>query len=36
MESQVKFCGQQNISGASEQNSVAPLSWTTKVDGDFS
>ena len=34
MESQVNSCGPQNISGASQQNSDAALSWTTEVGGD--
>ena len=33
MESQVKFRGQQNISGASQQNIVAAFSRTSEVDG---
>ena len=35
MESQIKFQGQQNISGASQQNSVAAFSLTTEADGEF-
>ena len=35
MEGQVKFCSQQNISGASQQNSFVAFSLTTQVDGDL-
>ena len=35
MESQVKFCSPQNISGASQQNSVAAFSETTEVEWDL-
>lgn len=35
MESRVKFCSQQNISGPSQQNSVAAFSQTTEADGDL-
>ena len=31
MESQVKFCGPQNITGASQLNSVAAFFWTTET-----
>ena len=34
MESQVKFRSPQNISGASQQNSVAAFSYKTEIDGD--
>ena len=32
MESQVKFCSQHNISGASQQNITVVFSETTEVD----
>ena len=35
MESRVKFWIPQNISGTSQQNSVAAFSLTTEVDGDL-
>ena len=31
----VKFCSQAIISGASQQNNVASVSWMTEVDGDL-
>ena len=31
-----KVCSPQNISGASQQNSIAAFSLTTEVEGDFS
>ena len=34
MENQVKFLGPGNMSGASQQNSVAAFSEATEVDGD--
>ena len=34
-ESQGKFCSPQNISGASQQNSIATFPSTTGVDGDL-
>ena len=34
-ESQGKFCSPQNISGASQQNSIATFPSTTDVDGDL-
>ena len=33
MDSWVKLCSPQNITGVSLQNSVASFSWTTEVDG---
>lgn len=35
MESRVKFWSPQNMSGASQQNSVAAFSQTKQVDGDL-
>ena len=35
MESLVKFHSPKNISGASQQNSIAAFSWRTEVDGDL-
>ena len=35
IESWVKFCNTQILSGALQQNYVATFSWTTEVDGDL-
>ena len=35
MESQMKFCSLQNISGASQQNSIAELSLTPEKYRDY-
>ena len=35
MESQVKCCSPQNISGASQEKSVAAFSQSSEVNGDF-
>lgn len=34
MESQVTFCRQENICGASQNNNIAAFSKTNQVDGD--
>ena len=35
MESRMKFCSPQHISGASQQNSAEAFFWTAEVEGDL-